>query len=830
MTMFSADKLRCSMSDAYRHCMGQAVLIIVVVLALCAAALYYARTFSFDASADTLIAQNDPQLVYYQAFSKRFDQAPFLVMTYTPREGSLFDQRQLDNLQSLQQQLEALPGIKSVMSILDAPLLESPPIPLARMSSEFKTLRDPETDRAMAREELTTSPMFRELLISADGGTGMLAIQLQEDPAFTATRDARDRLRREHSAGKITDGRLERAERHYNERYEQYKTRRAEVIAAVRGIRDGMSDHARLYVGGAPMVAADMIEFVKADMRSFGAAVVILIALSLYAFFRRLRWVLMPLGATAVTILLMIGLLGFLGQPVTAISSNFIALLAIITISFTIHLISRYRELRHAGYSDSHTELVLETMRSKLAPCAYTGLTTVVAFASLLTSDIVPVVDFGWIMCAGVLVSLLITYSFFASILLLLPKGEAATTLGRTWRLTRLLEYLSIHHGNALLIVAGVSLVAGIYGVSKLELGNRFTDYFRNGTEIHDGMVFIDKHLGGTIPLDVVIRFPPFTGPAQGFVDSESGDDSDVFAVDGMADSYPQRYWYTPEKIASVARLHDYLERREEIGKVVSLASLETVARKFNDGKPLDYLKLTSVLGLVPEDIRNRLITPYASPESGELRISARLHETGPDFSRDQLLRDIHDFAINDMGLAPGDVRITGLAVLFNDMLKQLLGSQTSTLLFVILAVFLMFAALLRSASLAIIGLFPNLLAALSILAIMGWLGVPLDMMTITIAAIVIGIGVDDAIHFLHRFKEELASGKDARTAVKACHASIGHALYFTSITVVIGFSVLGFSNFVPTVYFGGLTALAMIMALFANLTLLPVLLLKRYG
>jgi len=781
-------RARCSIEDNYRRCLQQAWLILAMLVAVCALAAYHAQNFSFDASAETLIQQDDPELDYYESFNKRFDQAPRLFMTYTPKSGDLFGEKHLQRIGDLQQRLLDIADVRDVTSILDVPLLESPPVPLSSMASDFNTLRQPDADPQMAREELTGSPLFSELLVSADGQTTALAIELKSAPAAD-------------------------------------KQRRSEVIQAVREVRDTMSEHATLYLGGVPMVAADMIEFVREDAGSFGIGVLVLVCISLYAFFRRLRWVLIPLGTTAVTLLLTMGLLGYLDQPVTVISSNFVPLIAIVTISFTIHLISRYRELRYEGHSDSHLVLVSETMISKFAPCLYTALTTMVAFSSLLTSDIVPVVDFGWIMCVGIVLSLLVTYSFFASVLMLLPKGPAASTLGKSRGFTVWMQSLALHRQRWLLAAAVVSILASAIGIARLELGSRFTEYFREGTEIRDGMTFIDRKLGGTIPLEVVVEFTPFTGAAE----AATSEEEDIFAMEGAEESYPERYWFTPDRLATVGQLHDYLDQRREVGKVLSLASLEAIARRFNDGEPLGYVELTGVLGMVPTEVRRTLIEPYAAPRSGEMRISARLHETGPRYSIEALLADIRNFATQEMGLEAEQIRITGMAVLFNDVLGELLISQRSTLVFVVFATLIMFALLLASPTMAVIGVLPNVLAAAAILGLMGLMSIPLDMMTITIAAIVIGIGVDDAIHYLHRFKEEYAERGNAAEAIKACHSSIGHALYYTSITVMIGFSVLGFSNFIPTVYFGLLAALAMVLALLANLTLLPALLAKLY-
>ncbi len=803
----------------YRRCLEYPILIISAVLILCGLALHYAQNFTFDASADTLISKSDPELAFFRKVSKWFGGSSFLVLTYTPENGLLISKENIQQMQALESKLLNVKGVESVTSILDAPLLKSPPMKVSELADGFKTLKNPEgVDLIRAEKELTSSPIFKNLLISEDGHSAMFQINLQQSQALEEIRQQRDDLERNSNLTAEAKADLAQLNQRYLDLKEQEKSSQADLIDQVRRIRDSLPLNVKSYIGGVPMVASDIIAFVRGDMSKLGFAVLGLMVLALWMFFRRLRWVLIPIGTTFVTLLLMIGLLGFLNQSVTAISSNFLPLLAIISISFTIHLIARYRELRLEDFSSSHTDLVYEAMRSKLAPSMYAALTTIVAFSSLLTSDIVPVIDFGWIMCVGILVSLLVTYSFFASILVLLKKGPASVTLKSNPSLTRWFCNLTVSFPGWLLTAAIFSLLLGIYGMSRLNVDNRFLEYFKTGTEIHDGMAFIDKHLGGTIPLDIIIQQTPF--------EQEPADSDDPFAEDAP-DPFPEKYWYTPDKLRLLEKFHHYLDSRVELGKSVSLSSLEQVAREFTDGKPLDTLQLVAILNEVPEEIRKRLINPYASPSTGELRISSRIHETGPSFSREQLINDIQNFAAEELKLPPGTVHVTGMAVLFTRMLSQLFNSQASTLVYVVLATFLMFSVLLKSIKLGIIGLLPNMLSAISILGFMGLVGISLDMMTITIAAIVIGIGVDDAIHYLYRYRQERNSGENTRHAVINSHRSIGSALYFTSVTVIVGFSMLTLSNFVPTIYFGILTALAMVLALLANLTLLPALLLK---
>ncbi len=794
------------------------LVIIGLLLVLCGAAISQLSSLKFDASADTLIAEGDPELAYYRRTAKTFAEQPFLVLTYTPLAGELISTQNIEQLEEIVNELKAVEGIKNVQSVLDAPLLRSPPIPLLELQKGFRTLTSNDVDYALARQELVTSPLFSELLISKDGQTTAIRIDLKSNPILQEKLNERSQL--VATSLDIT---------HLDHDIEQLtladKAATQTTIDAVRAIRDRYTDTSILYLGGVPMVAADMVEFVKSDMATFGLAIVLLLATALYLFFRRLRWVLVPLGTTGVTLLLMMGLLAALGQPVTAISANMVALLAIITISFTIHLAERYREL-YTSYKDDPVPCSLSyaAMRSKLAPCLYTAITTMMAFASLTTSDIVPVVDFGWMMCVGIAISLLVTYSFFASVLVWLPKNESVRSITHTPKLTAWFARMSTDYSRRVLAVALIAVVMAGFGMRQLEIGNRLVDYFRADTEIHRGLDFIDQQLGGTIPLDIILKFEPYQQLA-----AEAGDDSfDTFA-DEEADTYPERFWFTPEKLQVIDQLQTFLETKDALGKSISLANMERLARTFNDGEPLSYAELTTVMGILPESVRQSLITPYASPRTGELRISSRLHETGPVHDLQDLIASIEAFAVQKLHISAADIHVTGVAVLFSDMLEQLVQSQLSTVAFVILATFAMFALLLRSITLAVIGLAPNLLAAIMILAFMGYAGIPLDVMTITIAAVVIGIGVDDAIHYLHRFKEEVDAGHSTITAVQITHASTGKALYLTTLVVVIGFSVLLFSRFVPTLYFGWLTALAMAFALTANLCLLPALLVKIY-
>ena len=762
----------------------------------------FASRFSFDASADTLVVENDPDLLLYREISAVFGGDDFLLVTFTPHAGELLASANLDALGRLQGRLGEIEGVTSVFSVLDAPLLKSPPVSIGELADGFRTLRSADADLALAAEELASSPFFRELLISADGRTAALRVDIRPMPmpdrADTAER------RRQVAA-------------------------RAALIEAVRTVRAEFSPLGVMHLGGVPMIASDMISFVKSDLAVFGGIVLVVVMAVLYAAFGQLRWVLLPLGCAAASILATLGTLGYLRMPATVISSNFVALMAIMTISLTVHLIVRYRELLRAPEPSDAKKLVAATMTSKFAPCLYTALTTMAAFGSLTVSSIVPVEDFGWMMCIGLVLGFLVTFTLFPAVLMLLDGGRPRPGLRLETGLIQRLCGLAQKHPKR---IAGASLavaVAATVGIAQLSIDNRFIDYFKDDTDINQGMVYIDQHLGGTAPFDVVLNFEPWQALDDEFAEGDPFAE-DLFAEDPLAngaasDAFPERYWFTRDKLDRVGLAHRLLEARPEVGKVVSLASLDELAREFNDGEPLNNVQVAAVLAALPPSIRDEVVRPYASPATGQLRLWARVIESGPYFDRDQLVADIRRDVVREAGFTEDAVAIAGMVVLFNGMVQKLVSSQVDTLWYVLLATFLMFLVLLRSPLFALLGMVPNILAAAAVLAVMGFAGIPLNMMTAAIAAVSIGIGVDFAIHYLHRYRTERQQSGDAAIAIAQTHGSIGRALFLTGLTVMVGFSVLCFSNFVPTIMFGLLVALAMVLAFLANLTLLPSLL-----
>ena len=815
--------------------------ILVVMLAVLALFAWQARHFELDASADALLLEADRDLQTLRELQARYASKDLLIVTFAPG-GDVFDERSLTQLRALRDRLRTAPGVESITSILDVPLLDNvEDVSLAGVADNLRTLDDPETDRAKAREELLASPVFGEVIVSADARTTALLLTMKDDEAYRALLSKRNRLLIERSAEDLDDpGRaeidaeLEGIERFYESAKRRVTASRRAEIASIRDVLSEFDGGARLgtpeaggtlHLGGVPMIADDMITFVRNDLVVFGIGVAVFLVLVLSVIFREARWVALPLAGCLYAGLLMIGMLGLMGWKVTVISSNFLALMLIITISMNIHLTVRYRQLHRDFPQLSHHDLVATTVRRMVWPCLYTALTTIIGFGSLVFSGIKPVIDFGWMMSIGLAVTFVTAFTLFPAIVLLLGRTGAPERASAEYKFIRGLALVAERHGAAVLAATGVLLAVCVLGVSRLTVENSFVDYFSEDTEIYQGLALIDRELGGTTPIEVLLDLDE----DRIFDDEPSPKPTEY---DAEAEREKAGYWFTDFKIERIEEVHDWLASQPEVGKVLSLASLVRVGEKLNDGEPLDSLQLALVYRRAPEDLKQSLIDPYIDILYDEARISLRIRDTLPDLHRQELLDRIRKGLRDELGLGPEDVTVSGLLVLYNNMLQSLFASQISTLGAVLVGVALMLLLLFRSLTLAVLGIVPNLLAAGAVLGTMGLLSIPLDLMTITVAAVTIGIAVDNAIHYIYRFREELARSGDYTATMHVCHANIGKAVFYTSATIIFGFSILVLSNFLPTIYFGLLTGLAMAIALLAALTLLPklILLTRPFG
>ncbi len=812
---------------AYRHLLltrpRTALAILSVMLCFFA---YHTRDFRVDASVDSLVLEDDRDLQLFREVSARYRTRASLIVTFSPLED-LFSTESLSHITRLREELRPLQTVDSVMTILDVPLVKSSDVPLAQMATNVQTLETPTIDRQRAREELLTSPFYKDLVVSRDGQTTALLINLKEDPELTRWVSERNQLLIKRGAVGLT--RAERRDlREISAAYDAARAsvdeRRHEDIQRIRAIIARYEPYAVLHLGGIPMIADDMVAFVKNDLIIFGSGVFAFLVIILSLIFRESRWVILPLLSCIYAGLTMIGLLGLIGWKVTVMSSNFLSLMLIITISMNIHLAVRYRQLLRDQPDESQLSLVSATMGKMVWPCLYTSLTTIIGFSSLVFSDIKPVVDFGWMMCAGLAVVFLTSFSLFPAILVLLKKSEpAAAGLGR-YQLTSWLARVAERNRIAIPVSAVVLLVTSVVGISRLTVENSFISYFKQDTEIYQGLKLIDEKLGGTTSLEVLLNLDPsrFLAEAEEPLD----DEFDIDVASGP------EYWFTPLKIDKIKSVHDYLDGLPEVGKVLSLASVVRVAEELNDGEELDSLELSLLYRRLPDEVKEPMVDPYFSYGHDEARILLRILDSKEDLRRGEFLEKVRSGLSDELELSDRDVTVTGTLVLYNNMLQSLFTSQISSLGAVMAGIAVMLLILFRSVSLSIIGILPNVLAAATVLGLIGLVGIPLDMMTITIAAITIGIAVDNAIHYIYRFREEFALNGDYVRTLYICHANIGRAVLYTSTTIIFGFSILVLSNFFPTIYFGALTGLAMLIALLAALTLLPrlILLFRPFG
>ena len=785
--------------------------------------------FKLDASSDSLLLENDEDFRRYTNVVKRYGVREFLFVTITPK-GDLFSPDVIELVGQLRDEIYALESVDNVNSMLDVPLVRNIEGSLTQIAKNFRLLESDDVDIEKARIELTTSPIYSDLVVNKQGTTTALQIFLADKEGFAELQRRRNDLRYKKSTETWTDAEeveLERIEEQYQRIKTELEAQNHQAVADIRSIMAKYKDRATIHLGGLPMIVDDMISFIGNDLIIFGIGVFLFLVLMLSIIFREARWVLLPLASCAFAALLMIGLLGLLNWKVTVISSNFVSLMLIITMSMNIHLIVRYRELHRDLPNASQFELVRATMAHMVRPCFYTATTTIIAFASLVFSGIKPVIDFGWMMTIGLSVVFITSFTLFPSLLLQFAKKPLRVPEGDQYRFTEVLGRFTERFGTVVLVGAVIIAGLGIVGVTKLEVENSFIDYFHKDTEIYQGLKQIDETLGGTTPIEIVLKFNE--PDEQSTEDDESSFDADLDALFGAINETEEQdeIWFSPEKINRIKAVHDYLESLPEIGKVLSLASTIRIAESLNDGREFDAFQMNVIYKRIPFPVRVAVIDPYLSIHENEARISVRIYDSTPNLRRNELLKRIRHDLTNELGLTDAQFEISGLLVLYNNMLQSLFKSQIQTLGVVMVGIMLMLWVLFRSLRVALIGIIPNILAATTILGFMGWMGIPLDMMTITIAAITIGIAVDDCIHYIYRFKVEYPERQQYLPTMHYCHANIAKAAFYTTITIVVGFSILILSNFIPTILFGILTAIAMVIALLAALTLMAKLIIS---
>lgn len=803
-------------------------LIILSIFFITALMSLVAIDLKIDASSDTLILENDKDLKYFQLLNKRYKSPDFLIIAYKPNDYLLSDNVK-GNLLSIQKDLESLKQVESVTNILNIPLLESSGKSLADILEGVPTVLDNQVEEKKIVEELTSSPLYKNNLVSQDFKTTAILINLNENKKLIKLREKKQGyldLLDERELTFEESFSLKKINEEITYERNIHRNKQNNLISDTRKIIEKYKHSGDLYLGGIPMIANDVVAFVKNDLKVFGTSIFIFLIITLFIIFRQSRWIIMPILTCFSSVIITAGLFSIFGWEVTVISSNFISLQLILTMAITIHLIVRYRELAVNQEYISQKSLVFDTMTQMIKPCFFTVITTVAGFSSLILSGLLPVINFGWMMSVGVLISLILTFILFPAFMnefkILLPNKK----FENIFNLPSLIAKFTLNKKKLIMWIAFILLIFSLIGIVKLKVENSFIDYFKSNTEIYKGMKVIDQNLGGTTLLDVTIDFnkKAILDDDEETIMQEDEDFDDIFLELETSDDDP-KYWFTRDKMNKIEVLHDYLDSLEHTGTVLSFATILKIGRNLNNGQNLDSVQLGLLYEKLPEKYKKIILSPYISTEHNQARINLRVKDSDPSLRRNQLINKIKNNSYKQINVESEQIKLSNILILYNNMLQSLFDSQIKTLGLVVAVLFLMFLLLFRSLKISIIALAPNILSIGSVLGLMGILGIPLDMMTITIAAISMGIAVDNTIHYIFRHRQEFFRSNSYETAIRNTHNSIGYALYYTTLTIIVGFSILIFSNFIPSIYFGLLTSLAMIVALLASLTLVPRLL-----
>ena len=786
---------------------------------------YFSGKLEVDASTETLLLENDKDLAVFRDVFKRYVSPNYLVVAYTPKDDILAPAT-LEKIKNLSDELAKNELVSNVISILNIPLLQSGSNELGELVKHVPSLADADINKTLVRREFGGSPLYTKNIVSGDLKTTAIVLNLKTDEKYQSILNERNALLNAKLEGNITSEQKQRLST-VNARFKAYRDEaRVKEHAAIEQIRKAVakfSGEESLFLGGANMIADDMVGFVRSDLASYGISVTLLLIFSLWLFFRQIRYVFMPIFICVISVIWASGLFGFFGWEITVISSNYIALQLIITISVVIHLIVSYREFYLTKPHLSNSQLVYLTLRDKASPSFFAIFTTVIGFLSLALSDIKPIIMLGVMMSASIAVSLALAFLLFGSAMTLMPKLAPVRTFESKFGFTKYCAKFALEHGRAVYMIALAVLIFGLYGISKLRVENSFISYFKDTTEIHKGMQVIDTKLGGTVPVDILIKFnkPKFDEIAA------KNEPKDEFDDEFAASANEDKYWFNQHKIDVAKKVHNYLENKRFVGHVSSMGTIVKIMENITR-KPIDGLMLSILYEQIPKKYKDIILSPYVSIKDNELRFTARTLDSDDALRRDEFLRELRTDIANLTANDNASVQVSGAMVLYNNLLQSLIVSQVDSFGFVVLALFIVFCIIFRSIKLAAIAIISNLIPLCAVFGVMGALGIPLDIMSITIAAISIGIGVDDIIHYIHRLKIELRS-RNVAEAIKASHASIGYAMYYTSFAVILGFSIMVTSNFIPTIYFGLLTDLVMIMMLLGALVLLPTLIKTFY-
>lgn len=802
-------------NQLYKKFLERPKLILISLILIFSFSVYNAKNFQLDASADSLLLENDPDLNYLRSVNERYSSEEFFVITYSPKKK--INEESLKELRKFVDEINNIKWVSKSISVLNAPLFESSDLPLIEKIKNIQYIVTPGIEISRALNELKNSPVYKKLIINEDATTFGIVVYIKDNKEYLSALKTNKIFLDKQQNSKLSEKDLkefefqnkilEKLKKEHNKNLEFYNIEIRSHISKYKNIAD-------INLSGIPMIADDLISFVKKDITVFGSGVFIFIIITLWFIFRDIRWVVFPLLSCLLSIAIMVGMLGYLNWKVTVISSNFISIMLILTMEINIHYVERYKQLQAEFPKKKENYLTYLTTTKIFTPILYAVLTTALAFLSLIFCDIKPVIDFGWMMTLGLFISLFVSMILLPYLIIKFKPKATPIHESKESKLAEIFSSIALNQRFLVLAFSTIILILSIYGLTKLKVENSFINYFDKKTEIYQGMKLIDEKLGGTTPLEIILKFKDS--------DSKSNKNDDDFFQDSDSNEYKDSYWFTNFRVNNIVNVHQYLETLPEIGKVLSFYSVLQLGEKINDNKKLGPLEMAILYSKLPDDIKKSIVTPYVSIENNEARISLRIIDSNPNLNRKELLIKIQKDLEEKLNLNKDEFKITGILVIFNNLLQSLFDSQIKTLGITFAGIFILLLILFKSLSWSIVAAIPNFTAALFILGSLGLFNIPLDMMTITIASISVGIAIDNSIHYIYRFREEFKINKNYKKTIEICHKSVGKAIVNASLTIVFGFSILIFSNFIPSIYFGIFTGLAMLTAMTLVLTLMP--------
>lgn len=724
------------------------------------------ENFKFDASSDTLVLENDTLFEQYEQTNEKFGESEFLVVA-VDNKGSEFNYKFLEKISNLQEKLGALPEVTNALSILDAPLLQQPRVPLLKTDNNIKYFLKDDLNLSSSLDELINSPIFSNLIVNDAGN--VFAIQLNLD--------------------------------------EEY-----EFGAAVKRIRSTINDWDGVaYLAGPAMIVEDTINYIKSDVVIFGFVTFIIFSFLLFLFLKDFWATSVVMINSSLVLSSSMGLLGIFDWPISIVSSNFLALLLITSIAVSVHIIVKLQSVKNTrtNHIDAISEIII--------PCLYTALTTMVGFGALMFSGIKPVIDFGKMMMIGVAVNFIISFVFIPTCIFFRPFVLARGDRLENFLFQFYLKTKSLLPTNPLTLIL-LALPIFLYLSTNLKVENKFIDYFQKDTEIYKGMSLIDGELGGTSPIDITLTIP------------EEGSDFDEYDLFFSEGSSVPEYWWKKDNMDVLKSIQENLNKLDGVGKVLSIANGIQLAEELNNYNELGDLELIFIKNtLLDSETASELINSYITSDDREVRIGLRVKDSTDNLSREKLIKNIYKIVDEETANSNYSYQISGLGILYNNLLQSLFSSQIKSLIFVFGAIFFMLLMLFRNILRSFFILLIPAFSVSAILSIMSIMAIPLDIMTITIASISVGMSVDYSIHFAWRYiKEKMKNQKKNATSEafslseKNTFELTGKAIFITGFTIILGFLILILSNFNPTILFGILSALAILISMKMTFIVMP--------